>query len=62
MSNIYQEKGYNSRDHYLKCLSNDYGVPLDAVKELAELLGENEDYDGLVSAVQDAEEMYEGWI
>ena len=53
--NIYQENGYADRDDYLTCLSEDYGVPIEDVYCLAEMLGENEDFDGLVSALEDIE-------
>ena len=53
--NIYQENGYADRDDYLTCLSEDYGVPIDDVYSLAEIFGENEDFDGLVCALEDAE-------
>ena len=54
---IYQENGYADRDDYLNCLSEDYGVPIESVYSLAEMLGENEDFDGLVSALEDIESM-----
>lgn len=53
MSNLYQQNGYNSRKHYLECLAEDNCVDIDNVLALAELLGPEEDFDGLVSAVQD---------
>ena len=53
--NIYQENGYADRDDYLNYLSEDYGIPIEDVFSLAEMLGENEDFDGLVSALEDAE-------
>ena len=53
--NIYQENGYADRDDYLTCLSEDYGVPIEDVFSLAEMLGENEDFDGLVFALEDTE-------
>jgi len=55
--NIYQENGYADRDDYLTCLSEDYGVTIEDVYSLAEMLGENEDFDGLVSALEDIESM-----
>ena len=55
--NIYQENGYADRDDYLTWLSEDYGVSIEDVYSLAEMLGENEDFDGLVSALEDAENM-----
>ena len=51
--NIYQQNGYADRDDYLNCLSEDYGVPIEDVYCLAEILGENEEFDGLVSALED---------
>ena len=58
--NVYQENGYEGRDDYLRSLSDDYGVPLDAVLAMAEILGPEEDFDGLVSNLEDA--MYSGWF
>lgn len=59
MSNVYKENDYKDREDYLKCMSEDYGVPLDVVLSLAEVLGESEDFDGLISALEDAEGMFE---
>ena len=42
----------------IRCLSEDYDVPLEAVYALADMLGEEEDFDGLVSALEDAEYMF----
>ena len=53
--NIYQENGYADRDDYLTCLSEDYRLPIEDVYSLAEMLGENEDFDGLVCVLEDAE-------
>ena len=57
--NIYQENGYKDRQDYLECMALDYGVQLEVVVSLAEVLGENEDWDGLVLALEDAEGMFE---
>lgn len=51
----YQENGYKNRRDYLQCLSEDYGVPYETVMSLAEMLGQNEDFDGLVQALEDCE-------
>ena len=53
--NIYRENGYADRDDYLNRLSEDYGVSIEDVYSLVEILGENEDFDGLVSTLEDAE-------
>ena len=51
---VYTDNGYKDRKHYLSCLAEDNGVDYSIVKELADLLGPTEDFDGLVTAVQDA--------
>lgn len=53
--NIYKQNGYADRDNYLTCLSEDYGVSIEDVYSLAGMLGENEDFDGLICALKDAE-------
>ena len=52
--NIYQQNEYTDRDDYLTCLSEDYGVSIEDVYSLADMLGENEDFDGLICALEDA--------
>ena len=59
MTNIYEEKGYTDRMDYLNNLADTYGVSFKTVKVLASMLGESEDFDGLVSMVEDAAEMGE---
>lgn len=49
---IYKEHGFESREDYLRGLSEDYGVSFSTVTALANILGPNEDFDGLVSAVR----------
>lgn len=56
---IYLDNGYASRSHYLECLSEDYNVSLDTVEALADLYGPAEDFDGLVTALQDIEGVFE---
>lgn len=50
---IYEENGYDDRADYLKCLAEDYGVEPGKVQTLADLLGPSEDFDGLVTSLQD---------
>lgn len=52
---IYQENGYENRKDYLKCLSEEYGVDLYTVQTLADVLGQEEDFDGLVAELNDLE-------
>ena len=51
--NIYQENGYENRKEYLECLADDFGIDPQIVFELAYLLGQNEDFDGLVTMLED---------
>ena len=51
--NIYQENGYKSRKDYLESLASEYGVDYQSVACLAALLGEEESFDALVSAIED---------
>jgi len=46
-----------TRREYLADLADQYGIPLDTVHALAGMLGPNEDFDGLISSLEDAEGM-----
>lgn len=52
----YLENGYADRREYLKAMAEDYSVGLDVVNVLAATLGPNEDFDGLISALEDMED------
>jgi len=54
--NVYQKNGYSDRDDYLSSLADEYGIDEESVYSLASLLGELEDFDGLVTSLVD---MYE---
>jgi hypothetical protein len=56
---IYQQNGYESRNDYLRSLAEEYGVPLHIVLAAAAMLGPNEDFDGLVTEIEDYAEMHE---
>ena len=47
--NIYQQNGFQDRDEYLDHLAVINGVNYDTVRTLADLLGPQEDFDGLVT-------------
>jgi hypothetical protein len=53
--NPYVRKGYADRNEYLESLAEDYDLDLDVVKSIADQLGPDEDFDGLVSTLQDIE-------
>lgn len=59
-SNVYVKNGYHSRDDYLNCLADDYGLTEMFVHNLASVLGEDKDFDGLVSALNDYIDDMEG--
>ncbi len=53
---VYTDNGYKDRSDYLSSLAD--GVSnSEAVYAIADILGENEDFDGLVSAMEDFEDM-----
>ena len=51
--NIYTRNGYESRKDYLVSLADDFGVAPMVVFEIAGILGLDEDFDGLVSSLED---------
>jgi len=51
--NVYQANGFKNRNEHLSNLSDIYDIPLCELCCISELFGENEDFDGLVAAVQD---------
>lgn len=54
----YKAHGYANRAEYLTELCEEY--PRSFVMALADLLGPNEDFDGLITALEDAaDELYE---
>jgi len=58
MQNEYQTHGYDDRIDYLNALCEEY--PRDIVFALANMLGRSEDFDGLVTALQDyAQDCYQ---
>jgi len=57
MANVYQENGFNSRREYLEDLADNMGMDYSVVFMLADVLGPNEDFDGLVTSLEDYEMM-----
>jgi hypothetical protein len=52
----YEEDGAFDRFRYLQDLADNHGADLAAVIEIADLLGPEEDFDGLVTTIEDAAE------
>ena len=50
---VYTEKEYKDRKDYLNSVSDEYGVDSDVVDALADVLGPDEDFDGLISMLED---------
>lgn len=55
---VYEENGFTSRKEYLESLAEDYDMDYEDVEMLAAILGETEDFDGLLTALED---YCEGW-
>ena len=52
---LYLEYGAESRAEYLANLAEEYDVPLETVQAMADVLGPSEDFDGLVTSLEDME-------
>jgi hypothetical protein len=48
--------GGQTRKQYLKGLAIDFGLPWEVVATAASMLGPNEDFDGLITTLEDAAE------
>lgn len=55
-NNIYIERGYADRNEYLASLADEYGIHIFVVRAVANVLGQNEDFDGLVNALEEYSE------
>ena len=55
MTNPYIEEGYPNRKAYLHGIAEQFGVDYSTVAMLADILGESEDFDGLITSIEDAE-------
>ena len=53
MDNVYTMNGYKNRKDYLESLASDMGIDEHVVFSLADFLGSIEDFDGLVSSLED---------
>jgi hypothetical protein len=51
--NIYTAEGYEDRNEYLRNLADDYGISYTKVKTIADMLGPSEDFDGLITTLED---------
>lgn len=51
--NIYEKNGYYSRKDYLISLAEEFDMDIENVFIVANLLGPSEDFDGLITAIED---------
>jgi len=56
---VYTDEGYKDRNDYLESLADEYGLDIKTVKLAADMLGPNEDFDGLVTTLEDMSMEYE---
>jgi hypothetical protein len=64
--NIYTENGFDTRRAYLDSLVDQFGLERSTVYDLASILGPDEDFDGLVTSLEDYEsfddyDMFDEW-
>ena len=57
MSYVYTSKGYKNRKDYLESLAKEFDIDFATVVMVANTLGRNEDFDGLISALEDYDDM-----
>lgn len=59
---VYQDNGFKNRREYLEDLAEQYGIRKDVVFTLANLLSPIEDFDGLVTSLQESKIKKNIWI
>jgi len=53
---IHTEQGYKDRRDYINSLADDLDVPRKTAFAIADILGPDEDFDGLVTTLEDYSE------
>jgi hypothetical protein len=53
IDNVYEMNGYADRQEYLDDLADNMGLDRSIVSALADMLGETEEFDGLVTSLED---------
>jgi hypothetical protein len=54
MVNVYVNHGFKNRKKYLEHLADEYALPIEVVTAIAQMLGPDEDFDGLITMLEDA--------
>lgn len=57
--NHYQANGHANRRAYLESLAEEFGIERETVFTLASILGQSEDFDGLITALEDESERWD---
>ena len=60
MKNIYIRNGYKNRSDYFNNLSERFNIDINSVWALSDMLGSDEDFDGLVSSLDDFQYLING--
>ena len=55
---VYIENGFKNRTEYLENLADNFGTDKGTVFMLAEFLGQSEDFDGLITSLEDYLQYY----
>ena len=53
---VYASNGYKDREDYLDSIADDRGIDRTAAGMIADMLGESEDFDGLINALDDLDD------
>jgi hypothetical protein len=56
----YTDKGYKNRIDYFKSLSERFNIDINSIFALSDMLGIDEDFDGLVSSLDDYQYLTNG--
>ena len=56
--NYYIDNGFKNRKDYLNSLAEDFELDRETVYMMADLLGESEDFDGLITSLEDYSESF----
>ena len=60
MDNIYIRNGYKNRSDYFNNLAERFNIDINSVWALSDMLGIDEDFDGLVSSLDDFQYLMNG--
>ena len=54
----YTDNGFKDRKDYLNSLADDFEIDKETVYMMADLLGQSEDFDGLITSLEDYTESF----